>query len=65
MPNYEISGNLYSFDEGDIRRLFQQPQQFLACTDVKILDARNNSSVRANFIAINWNNISALLKGEN
>ena len=64
MTNYEISGNLYSFDEGDIRQLFQQHHQFLACTDVSILDTRKNNSVHADFIAINWNNISALLKEE-
>jgi len=65
MPNYETSGNLYSFDKGDIRQLFLQHHQFLSCTDVNILDTRNNSSLRADFIAINWNNISALLKEEN
>jgi len=64
MINYEISGNLYSFDKVDIRQLFQQHHQFLACTDVNILDTRNNSSGHADFIAINWNNISALLKKE-
>ena len=65
MPNYETSGNLYSFDEGDIRQLFLQHHQFLAWTDVNIVDTRNNNSVHADFIAINWNNISALLKEEN
>jgi hypothetical protein len=64
MTNYEISGNLYSFDQGDIHQILQQPRQFLACTDVTILDTRVNSSVSADFIAINWNNISALLKAE-
>ena len=64
MTNYEISGTLYSFDQGDIHQILQQPRQFLACTDVTILDTRNNISVSADFIAINWNNISALLKLE-
>jgi hypothetical protein len=64
MTNYEISGNLYSFDEGDINQILQQPRQFLACTGVNILDTRNNSSISADFIAVNWNNISALLKTE-
>jgi hypothetical protein len=65
MTDYEISGNLYSCDEGSISQCLEKTALFLPCTDVNILDIRNNSSLHADFIAINLNNISALQKVEN
>jgi hypothetical protein len=65
VSHYEISGNLHSFDEGSIHQLLQLQSQFLPCTDVNIIDLRNNTSSNADFAALNLHNISAILRIEN
>jgi hypothetical protein len=47
---------------GTFAGYFSNTANFQRTPMLKYFDARNNSSVRADFIAINWNNISALVK---
>ena len=65
LTDYEISCSLHSHDEGSIHQLLQQQTQFLPCTGVNILDLRNDTSLNADFAALNLHNISAILRIEN
>ena len=64
VSHYEISADLHSHDEGSIHQLLQVQTQFLPCTNVSILDLRNNTSSNADFAALNLHNISAILRVE-
>jgi hypothetical protein len=62
LSDYEITGNLYSSEEGSMSDLLEKNLPFLPCTEVKIRNINNNRSLDVSFAAINKNNISAIEK---
>jgi hypothetical protein len=65
MTGYEVTGNLHIQGDLSMYNILEKDLHFLPCTEVNIRNTKSNKTWRADFAALNKNNISAIEKVDN
>jgi len=60
LGDYDLNGNLYSKNPGEIAHLLESGSVFLPCTEVTLRDKQSNLISDAEFLAINRNKIYSI-----